>query len=92
MRTSLLHFGSAILAAVGLVVIAVSLLSLSPNLFADEPIAPACTYPSPCDGKSAGQICSDGDCSPGYVCNPCCSCNRDDTGDGEYSCGLELGC
>ena len=88
MRATILQLGSATLAAVGLVAIALSLLSLSPDLLASEPLTSSgCTVgPDPCDQDEEGGLCQNGTCEAYAIpCAPCCTCLFNSSKD-DYFC------
>jgi hypothetical protein len=78
MRTIMLQFGSVILAAVGAVLIAASLLSVSTVVLADEPLnnQNVCAVPKNCnDPGKPDTACAEGTCAAyGLDCNECCDC------------------
>jgi hypothetical protein len=86
MRCTLLQFGSAILAAVALVAIAVSFLSLCSAALAAEPLTVGCIQPAHCNSNNEGELCDAGLCASGASpCSPCCACSYD-TVTQEYAC------
>jgi hypothetical protein len=79
MRATAFQLGSMMFAAVGTVMIAMSLLSVSAVALANEPIPlikNACASPAHCDELDKHNTpCAQGTCEAyGLDCNACCEC------------------
>jgi hypothetical protein len=76
MRSTTLQFGSSIMGTVGAVMLAVSLFSSAPYLFADEPINDVKNYCDfNCNESTEGYACANGGCgSLDVKCENCCEC------------------